>query len=72
MTDRDCTHRQTVGPRSRARSARPGSFKFRGAVYALSTLSGAERAAGVIAGSSGNHAQALALAAQLHKAKATV
>ncbi|ALO95167.1 Threonine dehydratase [Streptomyces hygroscopicus subsp. limoneus] len=51
---------------------RTGSFKFRGALYALSTLSKAERAAGVIAGSSGNHAQALALAARLHKAKATV
>jgi len=39
-----------------------GSFKVRGAVNALSCLSEAERAAGVITHSSGNHGQALAYA----------
>ncbi|WP_189858423.1 threonine ammonia-lyase [Streptomyces poonensis] len=51
---------------------RTGSFKFRGAFNALATLDDRARAAGVIAASSGNHAQALALAARLHKAPATV
>jgi threonine dehydratase len=41
-----------------------GSFKIRGASYKLSRLSDAERAAGVVAASAGNHAQALALAAR--------
>jgi threonine dehydratase len=44
---------------------RVGAFKFRGAMNALLQLSEAERAAGVITHSSGNHAQALALAGQL-------
>lgn len=43
-----------------------GSFKFRGACNAISSLRDAERARGVYAHSSGNHAQALALAARLH------
>jgi threonine dehydratase len=43
-----------------------GSFKFRGACNAVSSLSSAERTRGVFAHSSGNHAQALALAARLH------
>jgi len=43
---------------------RAGAFKFRGAYHALSRLSPAARAAGVIAPSSGNHAAALALAAR--------
>lgn len=42
---------------------RGGAFKFRGAYSALSWLPAAERAAGVLAYSSGNHAQAVALAA---------
>jgi threo-3-hydroxy-L-aspartate ammonia-lyase len=42
---------------------RMGAFKFRGALNALSRLSAAERSLGVIAYSSGNHAQAVALAA---------
>jgi threo-3-hydroxy-L-aspartate ammonia-lyase len=41
---------------------RTGSFKFRGAFNALSQLDAAQKRQGVIAGSSGNHAQALALA----------
>lgn len=43
-----------------------GSFKFRGALNAVASLSTEERARGVVAHSSGNHAQALALAAQIH------
>lgn len=44
---------------------RGGAFKFRGAYNAASRLSPAERARGLAAYSSGNHAQAVALAAQL-------
>ncbi|MBP0031133.1 threo-3-hydroxy-L-aspartate ammonia-lyase [Roseofilum sp. Guam] len=42
-----------------------GSFKFRGAYYTLSQLPESERKHGVIAYSSGNHAQAIALAGAL-------
>lgn len=42
-----------------------GAFKFRGAMNAVQQLTPAERAAGVITHSSGNHAQALALAGSL-------
>ncbi|MCK4571157.1 pyridoxal-phosphate dependent enzyme [Candidatus Bipolaricaulota bacterium] len=49
-----------------------GSFKFRGACNAVASLSDAERARGVLTHSSGNYAQALALAAQLHDAPAYV
>lgn len=44
---------------------RAGSFKFRGAVHYLRTLPEEVRAGGVITYSSGNHAQAVALAASL-------
>ncbi|MFI7126991.1 threonine/serine dehydratase [Nonomuraea sp. NPDC050153] len=44
---------------------RTGSFKLRGALNHVLSLSPAERAGGVIAASSGNHAQALAWAARL-------
>jgi threonine dehydratase len=44
---------------------RAGSFKIRGALNKLSTLTAAERARGVVAFSSGNHAQGVALAARL-------
>jgi threonine dehydratase len=44
---------------------RMGAFKFRGAYNALVQFTPAQRAAGVIAFSSGNHAQAIALAARL-------
>jgi len=44
---------------------RTGSFKFRGAYNRIAQLSPAERARGVAAYSSGNHAQAVALAASL-------
>ncbi len=51
---------------------RMGAFKFRGALNALSLLDAAARARGVIAFSSGNHAQAVALAARLLGVKATI
>jgi threonine dehydratase len=44
---------------------RIGAFKFRGAYNALAQFSPAQRRAGVIAFSSGNHAQAIALSARL-------
>ena len=44
---------------------RVGAFKFRGACNAVFSLSEAEAARGVVCHSSGNHAQALALAARL-------
>ncbi|MDR7231454.1 threonine dehydratase [Caulobacter sp. BE264] len=44
---------------------RAGAFKFRGAYNRLSQLTDAEKARGVVAFSSGNHAQGVALAAQL-------
>ncbi len=44
---------------------RTGSFKFRGAYNALAQLDAAERRAGVVAYSSGNHAQGVAAAAAL-------
>ncbi|SDF36792.1 threo-3-hydroxy-L-aspartate ammonia-lyase [Sporolituus thermophilus] len=51
---------------------RMGAFKFRGAYNAISCLSAAQREKGVIAYSSGNHAQAVALASKLLGVKATV
>jgi threo-3-hydroxy-L-aspartate ammonia-lyase len=44
---------------------RMGAFKFRGAFNALSKFSDVQRQAGVITFSSGNHAQAVALAARM-------
>lgn len=44
---------------------RVGAFKFRGACNSVLSLSDAEAARGVVAHTSGNHAQALALAARL-------
>ncbi|WP_373535509.1 threo-3-hydroxy-L-aspartate ammonia-lyase [Microcoleus sp.] len=51
---------------------RTGSFKFRGACNALMQLSEAEKLRGVVTFSSGNHAQAIALAARLLAIPATV
>ena len=51
---------------------RTGSFKVRGAYNRIARLSDDERAAGVVAASAGNHAQGVALAAQLLGIKATV
>ncbi len=51
---------------------RMGAFKFRGAWNAISRLEPAVRARGVVAYSSGNHAQAVALVARLHGIPATI
>jgi threonine dehydratase len=51
---------------------RTGSFKIRGAVNKLSTLSAEDRAAGVVAASAGNHGQAVAWAARELGAPATI
>ena len=51
---------------------RMGAFKFRGAFNALSQFSPAQRKAGVITFSSGNHAQAIALSARLLGIPATI
>jgi threonine dehydratase len=51
---------------------RAGAFKFRGAFNALARFDAAQRRAGVVAFSSGNHAQAIALAAQLLGMPATI
>lgn len=51
---------------------RTGSFKFRGATNAILQLSPAQRQAGVLTYSSGNHAQALALAGRNANVKVTV
>ena len=51
---------------------RTGSFKIRGAFNKISTLGGAERAAGVVAASAGNHGQAVAWAAREAGIAATI
>ena len=51
---------------------RTGSFKIRGAVNKIATLSDAEKRAGVVAASAGNHGQAVAWAAREAGVKATV
>ncbi len=51
---------------------RTGSFKFRGAWSAISALDDATRQKGVLAFSSGNHAQGIAYAAKLHECPATI
>jgi len=51
---------------------RAGSFKIRGAYLRISRLNEAERSAGVIAASAGNHAQGVALAASILGIRATV
>ncbi|MEI6361140.1 MAG: threonine ammonia-lyase [Actinomycetes bacterium] len=51
---------------------RAGSFKIRGAYNRISRLSDEDRARGVVAASAGNHAQGVAVAAQLLGVKATV
>src|ERR1700760_2650161 len=51
---------------------RPGSFKFRGAFNKLSSIPQDKRSGGVVAFSSGNHAQGVAAAAQILKMQATI
>ncbi len=51
---------------------RAGAFKFRGAYNAIALLSASEKRAGVVTFSSGNHGQAIALAARLQSVTAVV
>jgi threo-3-hydroxy-L-aspartate ammonia-lyase len=51
---------------------RMGAFKFRGAVNAIRALNADQRQRGIVAFSSGNHAQAVALAASLEGLTATI
>lgn len=51
---------------------RTGSFKFRGAYNSIALLPAIERARGVVAYSSGNHGQAVALAARVFSMRAVV
>jgi threonine dehydratase len=51
---------------------RTGSFKFRGAYNKVSTIPQADRTGGVVAYSSGNHAQGVAAAAQLLSVPAVI
>lgn len=51
---------------------RAGAFKFRGAYNAIAKLTPAERGRGILTYSSGNHAQAIALACRLLGALATI
>jgi threonine dehydratase len=51
---------------------RVGAFKFRGAYNAIASLSDADRRRGVATVSSGNHAQAVSLAARLHEIPAVI
>ncbi|MGK5550578.1 threonine ammonia-lyase [Actinomadura kijaniata] len=51
---------------------RTGSFKIRGAYVRIARLSDEERAGGIVAASAGNHAQGVALAAELLGGKAVV
>ncbi|NQZ18461.1 MAG: pyridoxal-phosphate dependent enzyme [Bdellovibrionales bacterium] len=49
-----------------------GSFKIRGAMNKLSSLTDEEKSRGVIAASAGNHAQGVALSAQIHNVKSKI
>jgi threonine dehydratase len=49
-----------------------GAFKIRGGIYLLSQLSETDRAAGVVAASTGNHGQSIAYAARLFGVQATI
>jgi threo-3-hydroxy-L-aspartate ammonia-lyase len=51
---------------------RTGSFKIRGAFNRIAAMTGSERGDGVVAYSSGNHGQAVALAAALHDIPAVI
>jgi threonine dehydratase len=51
---------------------RAGAFKFRGAFNAMAALGAAERGRGVLSFSSGNHAQAIALAGRLQGVATTI
>lgn len=64
---------QRCGRFLKAENLQPsGSFKIRGALHAIACLTDGQRAAGVIAYSTGNHAQAVALAARQQGINATI
>ena len=66
---------ETVGARVFLKAEtlqRTGSFKFRGAYNKISSIPPERRAAGVVAYSSGNHAQGVAAAARLLGMRATI
>ncbi|HEY0156490.1 MAG TPA: threonine/serine dehydratase [Thermoanaerobaculia bacterium] len=73
LTSRSLSERVGVEVRLKCENLqRAGSFKIRGAMNALLQLNEEERARGVVAFSSGNHAQGVALAARLLGMKATI
>lgn len=73
LTSRSLSERVGVEVRLKCENLqRAGSFKIRGAMNALLQLNDAERARGVVAFSSGNHAQGVALAAKLLGMQATI
>ena len=73
MTSRTLDERVGARVHLKAESfQRGGAFKFRGAYNKISSLAPDVRARGVIAYSSGNHAQAVAIAARLHGTSATI
>jgi threonine dehydratase len=49
-----------------------GAYKVRGAYYKVSTLTDQQRKNGLITASAGNHAQGVAMAAQMHRIKAVI
>ncbi|MEX0835168.1 MAG: pyridoxal-phosphate dependent enzyme, partial [Nitriliruptor sp.] len=51
---------------------RVGAFKFRGAYNAIAAVDATTRQRGIVAFSSGNHAQAVALACRLQGVRATI
>jgi len=73
LTSRSLSERIGVEVRLKCENLqRAGSFKIRGAMNALLQLSEDERSRGVVAFSSGNHAQGVALAAKLLGIRATI
>lgn len=69
MLDETCEREVWLKPEMLQRG---GSFKFRGAYNRLSQLTEDEKALGVVAWSSGNHAQGVAAAAQLEGVRARI
>jgi len=73
LTSRSLSERLGVEVRLKCENLqRAGSFKIRGAMNALLQLDDAQRRSGVVAFSSGNHAQGVALAAKLLGIPATI
>ena len=73
VTSRSLSERVGVEVRLKCENLqRAGSFKIRGAMNALLQLDDAQRSRGVVAFSSGNHAQGVALAAKLLGIRATI